>query len=329
MLDFGPFRKSADALSLRWQRALAVLAGVALGSLLAGFATARFTRAPQLPWASLNALPTHLFLHSPKHASQRTPVRSPKADPDDVSLLAPQLQAERLLKRALTGSESALDQISISPERWLGHVWETPALFALVREALASDDLRVRNAAIEVDLAANGLSKTAHSVDLIAKQLRAPHADRTWNLWRLGALGNRGVEPGTVLAALLHYVRDRDESTRFWAVEGLAALGTDATIDPLLDILRDDPSLKVRKCAALSLAASGMLTETQRLAVIPDLLNFLDDDSIDNTTRGLVYATLRGITGQALGNDANAWREWWATHDRPRRPSYDRSLLRA
>lgn len=329
MLNLGLFRKPIEALSLRWRRTLAVLAGVALGSLAAGFATARFERYPQVPWASLNSLPTHIFLHSPKHASERTPVRSTKADPDDVSRLAPQLQAERLLNRALAGSESALEQISVSSERWLGHIQETPELFALVRKALTYDDLRVRKAAIEVDLAANGLSKSPRSVDLIAQQLRAPRADRTWNLWRLGALGNRGVEPGTVLAALLHYVRDRDESTRFWAVEGLAALGTDAIIDPLLDVLRGDPSLRVRKCAALNLAESGMLTESQRFAVIPDLLNLLDDDSVDTTTRGLVYAILRGITGEALGNDANAWRDWWATHDRPRRPSYDRSLLRA
>jgi hypothetical protein len=329
VLNFGPFRKSVVALSLNRPRTLAVLCGVALGSLVAGLATARFMSTPHLPWASLKALPAHLLLHSPKHASERTSVLSPKADPDDVTRLDPQHQAERLLARAIAGSEPALEQIGIYSASWCGRVQETPGLFGLVRRALASDDLRVRNAAIETDLAANGLRKTATSVDRIAKELRAPHADRTWNLWRLGALGNRGVEPGTVLAALLHYVRDRDETTRFWAVEGLAAFGTDATIDPLLEVLRSDPSLKVRKSAALNLAESGMLTQSQRLAVIPDLLNFLDDDSLDTTTRGLVYATLRGITGEALGNDANAWREWWATHDRPRRSSADRSLVRA
>lgn len=329
MLNIGLFRKSVEALSQSWRRTLAILSGVALGSLLAGLVTARLMGPPQLPWASLKTLPVHLLLHSPKHASERASIPSLKADPDDVSRLDPQHQAERLLARAIAGSESALEQIGTYSTSWCGHIQETPGLFGLVRSALVSDDLRVRNAAIETDLAANGLRKTAESVDRIAKELRAPHADRTWNLWRLGALGNRGVAPGTVLAALLHYARDRDETTRFWAVEGLAALGTDATIDPLLDILRSDPSLKVRKSAALNLAESGMLTQSQRLAVIPDLLNFLDDDSLDTTTRGLVYAALRGITGEALGNDANAWREWWANHDRPHRPSADRSLIRA
>jgi len=132
-----------------------------------------------------------------------------------------------------------------------------------------------------------------------------------------------------VLAALLHYARDPDETTRLWAMEGLAALGTDATVDPLLDALRGDPSEKVRRSAALNLAQSGMLTQEQRLAVVPDLLNFLDDDAMNNSTRGLVYATLRGITGEALGNDANAWRQWWATHDSPSKRGSRLHLLRA
>jgi hypothetical protein len=64
-----------------------------------------------------------------------------------------------------------------------------------------------------------------------------------------------------------------------------------------------------------------MFTKEQRLATVPELLNFLDDDSLDSTTRGWVYAALRVITGAAIGNDANAWRNWWMHHDEARKPA--------
>jgi len=41
----------------------------------------------------------------------------------------------------------------------------------------------------------------------------------------------------------------------------------------------------------------------------------LDDDSLDSDTRGWVYGALRLITGEPLGNNANAWQQWWAHHD--------------
>jgi len=118
-----------------------------------------------------------------------------------------------------------------------------------------------------------------------------------------------------VLNSLLNYVHDPSEHTRYWAVEGLAMLGNDSTIAPLLDLLTHDPSPRVRQRAATSLGRSGLLTREERLAAVPHLLNFADDDSLNTTTRELVYGTLRVITGAALGNDANAWRAWWAHHD--------------
>ena len=107
-------------------------------------------------------------------------------------------------------------------------------------------------------------------------------------------------------------------------------LCSDASISPLLDIFAHDPSPRVRQRAACSLAESGMLTPEQRLTAVPHLLNFLDDDSLNAATRGLVYGALRVITGAAIGNDVKAWREWWAHHDTvQKKPSRPASLLRA
>ena len=99
-------------------------------------------------------------------------------------------------------------------------------------------------------------------------------------------------------------------------------LGTDESIDPLLTILAHDPSKKVRERAACNLARSGMLTGEQRLTTVPQLLNLLDDDSLDDATQDLVYAVLHSITGADFGKNPDAWREWWAHHDRPEKPSH-------
>jgi HEAT repeat protein len=93
--------------------------------------------------------------------------------------------------------------------------------------------------------------------------------------------------------------------------------------------LTHDPSPRVRERAANSLGEAGMLTREERLAAVPLLLNFADDDSLNATTRGLIYGTLRIITGSPIGNDADAWREWWAQHDPARqRPLGQGNIVR-
>jgi HEAT repeat protein len=212
-------------------------------------------------------------------------------------------------------------------ESWRGRVQNTDRLFDLVLTAMKSDDLRVRSAAVEIDLVANNLPKSPKSVARLVKEIRKDPAERPFALWRLGALGNRGVQPKAVLAHLVAFSHDADEQTRFWAVEGLAMLGSDASIDPLLDRFAHDVSPRVRQRAACGLAESGMLTREQRFAAVPDLLNLLDDDSLDSDTRGWVYGALRLITGEALGNNAHAWQEWWAHHDSIKKPGTAKGIV--
>jgi len=210
---------------------------------------------------------------------------------------------------------------------WRGRVQSTDQLFHLVLNALKSDDPRVRAAAIEIDLASSGLAKSAQSVNFLERQLRSASPIRSLALWRLGALGNRGVQPARVLGLLLTYTRDRDIQSRYWAVEGLAMLGTDASVGPLLSIMTHDPSLRVRERAACSLSQSGMLTREQRLSAVPDLLNLMDDDALQSSTRSLIYNSLRVITGASLENNPDAWRNWWAHRDRASKPSHTAANL--
>lgn len=308
--------------AMRYAVVVAVIGGI---SLVAGFETARRTLPTSAPDSNLPR-------QNPSQPVSQ--VRMPRAEKKDLdaefSRLPPQQQAERLLERAMHDDTASLALLRENVDGWRGQLKNTDRLFDLVLAALNSGDLRVRTAAVEVDLAANNLSKSPESVLRLIRQLRRDPAGRGMALWRLGSLGNRGVEPEKVLSSLLNYAHDPSEYTRYWAVEGLAMLGNDATVDPLLEILAHDRSPRVRERAATSLGQAGMLTREERLAAVPHLLNFADDDSLTTTTRELVYGTLRVITGAELGNDANAWRAWWASHDPAQEhPRQRRKVLRA
>jgi HEAT repeats len=287
---------------------------LAVLSALAGFAAARFHGLRSIAG---NPRPAASWFGAPGASLSAASALPEPGDPElpAIASLAPQDQAQRLLERALHRDLDALELISKRADGWRGHLQDTDELGELIHGALNSNDLRVRSAGVEVDLAANNLSKSPQSVTRLVKHLTENPADRPWTLWRLGALGNRGVEPDVVLSQLVTFTHDRNEETRYWAVEGLAILGTDSAVDPLVDRFAHDTSPRVRKRAACNLAASGLLTREQRLSAVPQLLNFFDDDSLDSATRSWVYGALRLITGAEIGNDADAWRKWWAKRD--------------
>ncbi len=224
----------------------------------------------------------------------------------------PQQQAEFLLERAVNHYTGASDQITARAAGWQAKLKLTPQLNSLLTTALNSDDLRVRAAAIDVDLAALGLKKTPETVEKLTRKAESgPQSQRVWALWEMGLLASRGVEPERVTQILVHHLQDPNPEVRHWAVEGLAYAGTDNAIVPLLKAFHDDPSPMVRERAGCSLAQSGMLKEDQRRKAVPQLLDFAGDKSLDAQTQGWVYQALRDITRQSLPNDAAAWRNWY------------------
>jgi len=296
------------------------LIALALLSTLAGFLVSR----------SRDSLANWLKIHSAAAAVPAQNAASLVAAPDphrkdaeveEISHLEPQQQAERLLQLAMEQPDVSLGMIRRNLSAWRGHLEETDQLFHLVLEALDSDDPRVRVAAVDIALAACHFIKANESVTKLLHQIQGQTDGRYMALWRLGAIGNRGVEPATALSTLQRYAHDHNQLARFWAVEGLAMLGTRESIDTLLDILEHDAAPQIRERAATSLAKSGLLTGEQRLTAVPHLLNLLDDDSLDDPTRKLVVSTLEAITGASFGKNAKEWREWWAHHDQPQKPS--------
>lgn len=229
----------------------------------------------------------------------------------DLATLPPQQQAELLLEAAVNQSSGAAEQISGHANSWRGRLKTTPKLSSLLDRALNSSDLDVRASAIETELAESNLAKNSRSLNSVIARVNNEPSARPWGLWMLGALGNRGVDPGRALSTLANYARDPNENTRYWAVEGLSVLGSDETIQPLLAILRNDPAPSVRDRAAGALAQSGMLTRTQRLTSVPKLIDDTEDSSLDARARELAYRALRDITGKNIENDPGAWRAWW------------------
>jgi HEAT repeat protein len=233
---------------------------------------------------------------------------------ESLDTMEPQAQAEFLLERSINHYEGANGEIESRLDGWRGKIKPSDRFESLFRMAINSDDLRVRAAAIEVNMLSRKLDKSAETVDRLEPIARSgAQGPRANALWDLGLLGNRGVEQVRIAQILLASIHDENVNVRYWAVEGLAYLATDAVIDPLLEIFRDDESPMIRERAACSLAQSGMLSRQQRMKAVPRLLDYAGDFSLDDQTRGWVFQALRDITGQNLPPDAAAWRSWWKT----------------
>ncbi len=215
---------------------------------------------------------------------------------------------------AVNHYEGAAKMVMDRVEGWRGKLKKTDNWDTVDLAARYSSDLRARNAAIEVDLAVYGLGKDSASVDKLINDAPVNVGNRGFDFYMLGMLANRGVDSSRIHAALKDWAHDADEGTRYWAIEGLAFLGSDDTIPDFLDVLRHDPSLNVRQRCGASLAKSGMLTREQRMQAVPGLIEIATDGSVDATTQGWAFQALREITAEPIGNDVVAWRSWFADH---------------
>jgi hypothetical protein len=234
----------------------------------------------------------------------------------------PQVEAEFLLSAAINHDKGATDWINKLVDGWHGKLRRTQKWEDLQDNALYSNDLRVRAAAIEINLAVNNLAKTDETADRIIHAAESNPSSRPWAAWELGMLANRGVEPERIHQLLVTYIHDPEQQTRFWAVEGLAHVGTDETIKDFLDVFRADVSTEVRERAGCSLAKSGMLTREQRMKAVPGLIDLGDDDSLNETTRNWVYQALREISNEPLPNSSAAWRSWYAKYGAARQQEF-------
>ena len=92
--------------------------------------------------------------------------------------MSPQHQAELLLERSINHYRGANEQIAARVGRWRGGLTLDDRLQNLFSTALNSGDLRVRAAAIEVNIVARGLEKAASTIDRLEPDARQESRDR-------------------------------------------------------------------------------------------------------------------------------------------------------
>ena len=225
-----------------------------------------------------------------------------------------QAEAEQLLAQVVAGNPGAADRLMAESGNWTGKTKRTPKTDQLITVGISLKDMRAREAALQAQLALDGVPLNQSGFDMLERSAGNPQ-QRTWALWMMGALGNRGVDPIHAAKVIDSYLADPDVSARTSAVEGLALIGTDETIPMLLDRFHNDPTLPVQEQAICGLAEAGMYTHTQRMVVAASLVGWLDDSTLSQQQRAWDVQALSDISGQNLGADAKAWRQWYdASH---------------
>jgi hypothetical protein len=260
-----------------------------------------------LVWGAVRVVKKlHLFAAAPTGVR----VTAPGRPAVDASL---QREAEGLLERVAAGDPAAVNQVLRESDNWTGKIQRTPKTDQLIGAGINAKDLQARAAALQAQLAADGIPRDAKGLSALEQAVADP-GRRTWALWMLGALGNRGADPAHAAKIIGAYLDDPAATVRTSAVEGLALVATNETIPMLLDRFRNDPSPMVQERAACGLAEAGMYTHAQRMAAAASLVGWVDDSLLSQQQRTWDVQALHDISGENFGMDSAAWRSWYGMH---------------
>ena len=234
---------------------------------------------------------------------------------DMVDHMPAQQQAERLLQYAISHHRGATEEIKARVRQWRGQIKQTDSLVTLMDVAMNGDDLRVRAACFEIDLAVANLAKTSAQVDALLQLAESDPKRAEYCIWYLGRLANRGVEVERIHSQLRAWTHSEEEPVLLRAVSAIGDIGTDNTVPELVEAFHHDPAFRVRiDAAGCGLAHCGMLTRAQRMQAVPGLIEMVEDKKLDAETVKYGYRALREITDQELGDEPGLWREWYAAH---------------
>jgi hypothetical protein len=221
-----------------------------------------------------------------------------------------QAEAEQILARVASGDSAAADEVLAKSSEWTGRTHRTPKSEQFVAAALNLHDLQARAAAVQAELALDGVQQNEAGLSEVEQVVGDP-TQRVWALWMLGALGNRGVDPVHSAKIVGSYLTDPQANVRAAAVDALALVASDETIPLILDRFRNDPSPVVQERAACAVAESGMYRHEQRMTTAASLVGWLDDPLLSPQQRAWTVQALGDISGQRLGNDSIVWRNWY------------------
>jgi HEAT repeat protein len=270
--------------------------------------------APVLAQAAPREIEGHT-IPVPGEKVEGTTARLSEVEAELVARLAPQGQAERLLQYAISHHAGATDDIKARVKGWRGVIAFTPPLETLLDVARNGDDLRVRAAAIEIELAALNIARTPAQVDVLLAKIAANPQDARQEIFILGDLANRGLETERIYNDLRVLARSEQPLVRLQAYAAIAQIGTNETVQDLVDAFHHDPSSMVRiDGGGCGLAHCGMLTRAQRMLAIPGLIEMVEDHALAAADVSYAYRALREITDEMLPDDPRLWRQWFAVH---------------
>jgi hypothetical protein len=254
-------------------------------------------------WAAANAAKAAQFrkaiTDSEKHISG-----SQGVDPET------QAHVEEKLRQLAQGDPGSADAVLEQAKEWTGKTRRTAAADQSLTAAINNPDMHVRSAALEAELALEGVPRDASGMANLEQSVGDPN-QRAWALWTLGALGNRGVYPDHAAKIIDAYLNDPSADVRAAAVNGLALVGTNETVPMLLDRFRNDPSPVVQERAACGLAQSGMYTHDERMKAAGSLIGWLDDPLLTAQQKQWAVQALHDISGRNFGTDSASWQDWY------------------
>jgi hypothetical protein len=251
----------------------------------------------------------------PGEKVEGTTAKLSEVEAEMVARMPPQGQAERLLQYAISHHAGATDDIKARVKGWSGVIAFTSALDTLLDVARNGDDLRVRAAAIEIELAALNVARTPAQVDALLGRIAAGPQDARRDIFILGDLANRGVDTERIHHELRVLTRSEHDLVRFQAYAAIAQIGTDETVQDLVDAFHHDPSSMVRiDGGGCGLAHCGMLTRAQRMLAVPGLIEMVEDPAVAAADVSYGYRALREITDEVLPDNPRPWRQWFAAH---------------
>jgi hypothetical protein len=258
----------------------------------------------------------------PRHMVRATMTH---ADEERVLALPAQQQAEEMLERALGHDQRSLDLFEQQVESWVGHIRLTDHMRQLERRSEFSNDLRVRYANGDINLALDGWQKNEQAAEMLIERAQTDLDYRPAAVYFLGMLAGRDIAYDRIHPVLLDYAKhDKDASVRLWAVEGMRYLQKDEALDELFESFTEDPSNNVRERAGCNLADCGNFTRLQRLRMVPKFLDLVADASTNAQMKNWSYMALREITDANVPADPGAWRNWYRDHGSEKLAEFER-----
>jgi hypothetical protein len=247
------------------------------------------------------------------------------ADVERVRALPAQAQAEELLERAIGHDTRALELFDRQVESWIGHIRKTDRVKQLEQRSRFSNDLRVRYANADINLALEGWQKNQPAADLLIQRAQADPRYRSAAVYFLGMLAGRGVDYERIHDVLWNYARyDQDPMVRQWAVEGMRFLGKDEVLDELFTSFTEDPANGVRDRAGCNISDCGIFTRQQRMTMVPKLIDLAMNPRTTGQMRSWTFLALQEITDENLPADALAWSRWYQDHGSEKMAEFER-----